>query len=311
MVKVAKTPLGFFAFSATGEVVEKMELPERPEEAAKLLAGKAFEEWVEELKSRGYAIDGSIDLSEALELLGISVKEYFEKAREVLIELAKLKIKEAVGRDYLMIQAISALDDLNKTLNILFNRFREWYGLYRPEDAPEELKDLTEVSWEAPGAMGVNLTEEDLKALKGLYKLLKNMLNLRKELEEYIEQEMPKIAPNLAALATPRVAARLLERAGSLKALAFMPGSTIQVLGAEKALFKHLQRGTPPPKHGVLLQHPVIARARKKLRGKLARALAAKLAIAARLDLAGKGLSRELIEEWEKRKEEILKGEEK
>jgi nucleolar protein 56 len=93
-----------------------------------------------------------------------------------------------------------------------------------------------------------------------------------------------EVMPNVSALIGGLVAARLLSRAGGLPALARMPGSTIQVLGSEQALFSHLRGGSPPPKHGIIFQHRRVHNAPKEVRGRVARVLAAKLAIAARLD---------------------------
>jgi nucleolar protein 56 len=107
-------------------------------------------------------------------------------------------------------------------------------------------------------------------------------------LEEHIEASMDEISPNVKELLTATVGARLIAKAGSLKRLASLSSSTIQILGAEKALFRTLKTGANPPKHGLLFQHPVIHSAPKWQRGKLARAISAKAAIAARVDLYGR-----------------------
>jgi nucleolar protein 56 len=102
------------------------------------------------------------------------------------------------------------------------------------------------------------------------------------------------LAPNLSNLAGPVLAARLISRAGGLHRLAEMPSSRVQVMGAEKSLFKHLKGHAPSPKHGIIYRHPAVIGSPRKLRGKVARTLAAKLAIAARLDYYGAGLSSDL-----------------
>nr|3GQU_A Chain A, Nop5p Protein [Pyrococcus horikoshii]3GQX_A Chain A, NOP5P PROTEIN [Pyrococcus horikoshii]3GQX_B Chain B, NOP5P PROTEIN [Pyrococcus horikoshii] len=125
-------------------------------------------------------------------------------------------------------------------------------------------------------------------------------------LEDYIDKAMDDVAPNLKALVGAKLGARLISLAGGLKELAMLPSSTIQVLGAEKALFRHLRTGAKPPKHGVIYQYPAINRSPWWQRGKIARALAGKLAIAARVDyFSGEYIAEELKKELEARIKEI------
>ena len=118
---------------------------------------------------------------------------------------------------------------------------------------------------------------------------------------------MKKIAPNITAIAGPTIGARLLAKAGGLEKLARLPASTIQVLGAEKALFRALRKGTKPPKHGILFQHPWVHGTPRWQRGKIARVIAAKLALAARIDLYRGELVKELVEKLKERIKEIKK----
>ena len=119
---------------------------------------------------------------------------------------------------------------------------------------------------------------------------------------------MKEVAPNVTALVGPLLGARLLSLAGSLEELAKLPASTIQVLGAEKALFRALRTGGKPPKHGVIFQFPEIRRSPRWQRGKIARALATKLAIAARVDyFTGRYIGDELKKKLMERIDEIKK----
>ena len=118
---------------------------------------------------------------------------------------------------------------------------------------------------------------------------------------------MNSLTPNLSAILGTAVSARILARAGSLKNLALMPASTIQILGAEKALFRSLKTGSPPPKHGLLFQHSMVHAAPKWQRGKIARAIAAKAAIASRVDFHSPELNKTLLEKLNIRVEEISK----
>ena len=120
-------------------------------------------------------------------------------------------------------------------------------------------------------------------------------MNLRKKLEEHVESEMVSIAPNLSAILGTAVGARIWEEQEVYKRLASLPASTIQVLGAEKALFRSLKTGSQPPKHGLLFQHAMVHAAPRWQRGKIARAIAAKAVIAARVDVYGEGLNKHYL----------------
>jgi nucleolar protein 56 len=117
---------------------------------------------------------------------------------------------------------------------------------------------------------------------------------------------MNQAAPNILALAGPLLGARLIALAGGIKKMALMPSSTIQLLGAEKALFRSLRTSSPPPKHGIIFQHPFLQKAKYWQRGKVARALAGKLAIAARIDTFGSGkVNQDFIDSLSRRVNEI------
>jgi nucleolar protein 56 len=124
-------------------------------------------------------------------------------------------------------------------------------------------------------------------------------------MESALTEAMPERAPNLTALLGPLLAARLISQAGSLQRLSELPASTIQVLGAERAFFEHLRGRAPPPRHGLLFLHPKLHSAPRLERGRLARALAGKVAIAARLDRAGRPLDPRLLAAFEGRATEL------
>ena len=130
------------------------------------------------------------------------------------------------------------------------------------------------------------------------------LARVRGRLMREVSTRADEIMPNVSALIGGLVAARLLSRAGGLSALAKMPGSTIQVLGSEQALFSHLRGGTPPPKHGIIFQHRRVHNAPREIRGRVARVLSAKLAIAARLDYFRGTLAPEFIDDAQKRIDE-------
>ena len=258
----------------------------------------------------------------------------------VSMEMTKLKVRKAAEkRDMLVIQAIQAIDDLDKTINLFMGRIREWYGLHFPEldrliekhetyarliadlgsrdgFTAERLeneglpKTRAEHVAEAAGkSMGAWLENNDLAQMQTVCRSTLQLCDARQALEGYMDSLMDEVAPNVKALVGSLLGARLIALTGGLTNLAKMPASTIQVLGAEKALFRSLKTGTRPPKHGIIFQHTLIHEAKRWQRGKIARAIAGKLAIAARTDaFSGKyigdglkaGLERRITEIQEK-----------
>ena len=242
--------------------------------------------------------------------------------REATIILAKDSVKRSIGPDVHLGQAVRAYDDLVFTDNILSERLREWYGLHFPElevvlggeayaKAVAEhgsRPDVMSALGLKMDSIGSEIDPEDLESVKALSAALKESYSARAKLERYIESRMGKVAPNISAIAGPVVGARLIMQAGSLKRLASMPSSTVQLLGAEKAMFRHLRKGAKPPKHGILFQHMLVHTAPAWQRGAIARALASKICLAARADMySGNDISQLLKEQLEKRLAEIRK----
>jgi len=241
--------------------------------------------------------------------------EAMQALREFAISLSSSRVKEASERlDLHIIQSINALDELDKIINTIGARMREWYGLHFPEldNLVQSLVAYAEIVSRAGlrenitseilqnagmqdkkveiildgtrRSRGGDMTPENLAIVKRLADQVIAQSDLRRVLADHIEVAMETVAPNVKELLTASVGARIIAKAGSLSRLATLPASTIQVLGAEKALFRALKTGARPPKHGLLFQHPLIHSAPKWQRGKIARAIASKVAIAARID---------------------------
>jgi len=225
--------------------------------------------------------------------------EAFGFSRDLLHEamraLARRRMRKAVGADDYVAQSVAALDDLAEVSNQVQERLREWYGLHFPElakvvDGPKFLDlvaehgDRASMPLESGSSVGAPLPLEERAAVMAFAALARDVQRERRNLEAHLETRMKEVAPNLAYLAGPIIGARLIALAGGLEPLARLPASTVQLLGAERALFRHLREGTRPPKHGVLFQHPWIHRAPRWQRGSLARAFAGKLSMAARAD---------------------------
>jgi len=243
---------------------------------------------------------------------------YNDFARQITLEIARAGIASAATRrDLSAVQAVRSIDDLDKTLNLLAGRVREWYGLHFPEmdrivekhDTYARLiaklgnrRNFTKENLVGEGipsetaetlaeaarrSMGGQIEEVDLQVLKSFCDLMLELYKFRGKSEAYIDDVLKQVAPNMTAVVGAPLSARLISIAGSLDNLAKMPASTLQVLGAEKALFRSLKTGARPPKHGVIFQHTAIHQSPRWQRGKIARALSGKLSIAARVDAFG------------------------
>lgn len=214
--------------------------------------------------------------------------------------ITKQKLKQAVTEDQLIIQTINNIEDLNKTINTLAKRLREWYELYNPEFS-ESVQDherfvelimkkdkgqlLKELKLKPEETMGADLKERDVKPIIALAKQINDLYKLKDVQTKYLEERMDKVCPNMNAITGALIGAKLISLAGSLQRMAELPSSTIQLLGAEKALFRHLtNKKSLPPKYGVLHEHPLIAKAKKKEHGKIARKLADKISLAVKVD---------------------------
>ncbi len=240
--------------------------------------------------------------------------------RQFALDFSSNKVRRISEKlDLHISQSINALDELDKIINVIGARLREWYGLHFPEldyliqniftyaeivklagnrnnidlnmleNLGIESKRADMILVAVQRSKGGDILEENLSIIKKLANEVIMQTELRKILAQQIEEMMEKIAPNIKELLTATVGARLMAKAGSLQKLSVMPASTIQIIGAEKALFRSLKTGAPPPKHGILFQHPILHSAPKWQRGKMARAIASKVAIAARIDLFRNG----------------------
>ncbi len=265
---------------------------------------------------------------------GLELRDLIHK---VSVELTKMRVRKAgEKRDLMVAQGIQAIDETDKTVNLFMGRIREWYGLHFPEldrlvekhetyarlvvdlgrrdsftlenlekeDLPK--KKAEQIVKVAEKSMGADVEDDDLVSIQTLCRSALQLYDVRQKLEGYMDSTMDEVAPNMKALVGSLLGARLIAITGGLVNLAKMPASTVQVLGAEKALFRSLKTGTRPPKHGIIFQHAVIHDGKRWQRGKMARALAGKLAIAARSDaFSGKYIGDELKAGFERRIKEI------
>ena len=247
-------------------------------------------------------------------LPGMTDKDLSTMSLGLAHSIGRFKLKFSPDKvDVMIIQAIALLDDLDKELNTYAMRCKEWYGWHFPELAkivvdsvayakiinkmgirsnceetdfseilPEEIEQQVKAAAEV--SMGTEITEDDLLNIRMLADQIIEFSQYREQLSNYLSARMKAIAPNLTTLVGELVGARLIAHAGSLISLAKAPASTIQILGAEKALFRALKTKHDTPKYGLIYHASLVGQATGKNKGKIARVLAAKAAVALRYD---------------------------
>ena len=304
----------FLLDEKTGKTIDKRLMPKDPDQIAEKLASI----------QRGSILDEEKELAGKFPKVSVSDARQSELGRpmfydssfldpksfgfsedimhKAMLGLGRLRTSEPVPRDRNLVHAIRGLDDLFESTNLLNERLHEWYGMYFPElsdlakddryaelisefgGREEIIKELgIEIS-----SMGADLDDADLKEIMALAESLIRLYEEKERMEGYIKEIAAEAAPNMCALIDAPLSARLISLAGGLGRLSTLPSSTVQLLGAEKAMFRHLRSGKRPPKHGVIYQHPDVHRSPYWQRGKIARALAGKVLIAAKID-ANKG----------------------
>ena len=316
-----------------GQIIEKKLFPAEPEGLSERLLAIDNSKILEEEKQLASGKEGILVFDQRLSDIGdyvpgeappIMMDEHgfspavLAKAMQIV---SRQKLASAITPDMHLIQVVEAIDDLDETRNLLIERLRDWYRLHFPEldtlvndDRYLELlaehgdreSILASGKIDSLESSGGEIGADDKEALQALAGSIRELSSLRENYVRIVEAKMQEIAPNLKAVAGPLIGARLIASAKGLARLSRMPASTVQMLGAEKALFRHLTEGAKPPKHGIILQHPLLHRAPKKARGKIARTMASKLAIAARIDWnKGEFMGDELRAAIEKRASQI------
>jgi nucleolar protein 56 len=207
--------------------------------------------------------------------------------RIALIQDAERSLEAAWDPSIHVEEAVRAVADLDRVQNLIGERLGSWVSRDAPEIDRADHRRVVESALEASSPRFLGPSDPALKeARQRLAELYRSVEQARSELEHAVASAVPQRTPNLVSLLGPELSARLLAQAGGLERLARLPASTIQVLGAERAFFEHLRGHAPPPRHGLLFLHPALQSAGRVERGRLARALAGKVAIAARLDQA-------------------------
>ena len=265
------------------------------------------------------------NIENVFEEIGFSKSQ--EDITQIYEKLAIYKIKKSSQEeDKLLIQAINSVDDIDESISKLVERIRDWYTIYFPEmdtisnnetyikliAESENREDILEnfnehFTEEIEESTGADIEEDDLLMLKSFAESIYSLQKSRKELETYIDSKMEAIAPNLRDLLGSTLGAKLIAHIGSIKRLATYPASVIQIMGAEKAIFRHLKTGERPPKHGLIFQHPSVRGAKWWNRGKIARNLALKITLAVRKDVFSGEYDPSIAEDYLKKVEQIEK----
>ncbi len=216
--------------------------------------------------------------------------------RQRNFELVKYQLQNNSITDTFVIQAVNNMDELDHSINTLAKRLREWYELYFPEISrkvtdhkkfaelvfTKEKKEMME-EHNFEESIGTAVSKNDLEPMKNLAEQILALAALKDKHLEYLDTIMDDVCPNTKALCGTAIAAKLMSLGGGLFRLSKFASSTVQTLGAEKAMFRHLKTGSKPPKYGIILMHPLVANAGRN-KGKAARMLANKISLAVKID---------------------------
>jgi nucleolar protein 56 len=283
-------------------------------------------------KGGEYFRSNFIDILKKIGFLNPEDSQNRSKIVSIYNKIAIFKIKQSSqDEDKLVIQAIKSIDEIDESISKLVERIREWNVIYFPEvdliqnnesfinlisddrtrdelikSPPESILKNNEIDIEN-GSNGADIEPEDIEMITNFAKSIRSLQITRNEVEEYIDEKMKKLTPNLRDLIGSSLSAKLIAHIGGIKNLAMYSASTIQIMGAEKALFRHLKTGERPPKHGLIFQHPQVRTSPWWVRGKIARTLALKISLAVRKDVFSDEFDPNIADSFLKRVEEIKK----
>ena len=256
-----------------------------------------------------------------------SKNELKDVIRKLSVQITEMKLKESSeSDDLLLIQAIHSVEELEESEVKLVERIREWYPVHYPElDQVRDHSQYVElvskygdrdsiinsglIDFDADSriSLGAELSDADLEVIRGFAQTIKSIQESKKTITTYVDHKMGEIAPNLRDIVGSSLGAKIIAHTGGIRRLALLPSSTVQILGAEKALFRHLKTGEKPPKHGLIYQHPDVRGSRWWIRGKVARALAGRISLAVRKDFFSGEYDPSIKEGFQNKLEEIEK----
>jgi len=225
-----------------------------------------------------------------------------DRVREMILQVAEAALEASWDPSIHVEEAVRASRDLDRAANLVGERLASWVSRDAPDADVADADAAARLALEGPPPSGLGPIDPALaEARRALAELYRSLRSARSSLDAAVAAAVPSRTPNLHRLLGPELTGLLLAQAGGLDRLARLPASTIQVLGAERAFFAHLRGRAPPPRHGLLFLFPAIQSAPRRDRGKLARALAGKVAIAARMDAQGAEIDPTLRESFDRR----------
>ena len=237
-------------------------------------------------------------------------KKFVKQTEEAIREYSENNVEEQS-----LLRGLANYDLYQKQFNTFFEYLKDWYSLHNSQKYDELKKDSykyvkfiseSEINQlEKDIYLSKGLQREDLIQIKSLATTLIAIYSNSSKLENFLTKKVKDLYPNLVNILGPILTVRFLNQAHSLKRLSSLPASTLQLFGAENAMFKHLKFGKASPKYGLLYLHPLMSTLNPNQKGKLARCMADKISLASRFDYAKKPLHKELLEDIEKKKASI------
>lgn len=256
-------------------------------------------------------------------------EEITENLNHTFNQVTQDKIRSSIEfNDVMIVETINSIEEIDETLGKLIERLHEWCMPYLPEleklhnhklyakliseeTTRENIKEsplLENTDIKLEDYNDISVKDSDLMIVKSFATSICTLYDTKQTLEEYIKEKIIQVAPNLYSVAGANLGAKLIAHINGLENLAKLPSSTVQIMGAEKATFRHLKTGENPPKHGLIYQHPNLRGSNWWVRGKIARTIASKISIAARKDAFGdKTLDPTLKEDMDAKIEKIRK----
>ncbi len=232
-------------------------------------------------------------------------QDILRKLYEINQTRTKKLIIQSINEDNMISSALRNIKDIERSINLLSKRLRDWYSLYLPEferKIEDNRKFSTEIQkkskqklmkeYKIRESMGADLKDHDLAPIMALAERISHLFELTDNQKHYLDQITDRYCPNTTEVCGSMIASELIALSGSLRKLVIMPSSTIQMLGAEKALFRHIVSGAKPPRHGVIINHPLLSGAKQSEHGKIARGIASAISIAVKVDYFKKGRDR-------------------
>ncbi len=301
---IAKCPLGLFAFEESGKLTYYKLFDKDPRKAL-----EQFNSNSDDFKKEALGEETDLGLKFLREQFRFLSTLMFETKKELneflsvfYTNLSKQRLRGSVHRDKILIQAFNALDDVNRAANIFTERITELFTLHYPEASRKSIvKEIVQYGSREnfpsfSESTGVEITENDKEAISNFAKSIIELEKEKKDLEKYVRSTTKELMPNTSSIMDELLALRLLARAGSMEKMARMSSSTIQLLGAEKALFRHLKNQGKSPKFGIIFMDSRIQNSKDQ--GKVARILSSMIMKTIRIDFySGRDNSKEILKE--------------